>query len=164
MAIACRRSGSTAGEPGVNAAKNAGATAASARPVDHLAPGELAEGSQEAFSLKLPRDLHIDRTFAGAVYASGPLSVHPLVQYFRARLAEGSLREGPTSAMFEHVKVPGKPAVELSLRVMSAPGGSRVEIVDATPPPMPNLPDEAARWRHVGLTPDGKLADPKHLE
>ena len=42
--------------------------------------------------------------------------------------------------------------------------GTKVELFDSTPPPLPDLPDEQARWKAVGLTPDGKILDPKHLE
>jgi hypothetical protein len=39
-----------------------------------------------------------------------------------------------------------------------------LDVRDITPLPVPDLPNETARWRQVGLTPDGKLADPTHLE
>ena len=45
---------------------------ASAVPVDHLATGELLEGSAKAFGLVLPRGVRIDAAFSDVVYASGP--------------------------------------------------------------------------------------------
>jgi hypothetical protein len=60
--------------------------------------------------------------------------------------------------------VEGQPGRELLVRIATAPGGSSVEIRDSTPTPASALPDEASRWRQVGLTPDGRLADPSHLE
>jgi hypothetical protein len=132
--------------------------------VDHLAPDELIEGSQAAFGVLLPRALALKASFVKVVYASGPPSVHALAQYFRARLEGGNMREGPQAATFEHVRVRGKPGVELLVRITRGIEGASVEIRDSTPPVVPALPDEAARWRQVGLTPQGRLADPTHLD
>jgi len=132
-------------------------------PVDHLAPGELVEGTEHAFGLTFPRDLRIDRTFAQVVYASGEVGIHPLVKYFRARLQGGALDEEDTSATFNHVRAPSVPQRELSIRIAQAIGNRvRAEIRDSTPPAAPDLPDEAARWRNVGLTPQGKVLEPVH--
>jgi hypothetical protein len=133
-------------------------------PVDHLAPGELVEGTEQAFGVKLPRGMHIEAAFVDVVYAQGPALLHPAVEYFRARLRDGGLHEGERAAMFEHVHVPGKPGVELSLRVEPATGGLRVVLRDTTPAVLPVLPDDGARRRAVGLTPEGRLLDPTHLD
>jgi hypothetical protein len=138
--------------------------AASAAPSDHLAPGELREGSQRAFGVALPSALRVKGSFVDVVYAGGPASVHALVQYFRARLEDGTMREGPAAATFEHVKVRGKPGLELLVHIANGADGASVEIRDSTPPPAPALPDEPSRWRQVGLTPQGRLADPSHLD
>jgi hypothetical protein len=53
---------------------------------------------------------------------------------------------------------------ELAIRIVNAMGGASVEIRDATAPQAVTLPDEAARWKKVGLTPEGRLADPHHLD
>ena len=131
---------------------------------DQLAPGELLEGASKAFGIALPRDLHVDGAFTDVVYASGPLGVHPLVEFFRARLDGGSLREGPQAATFEQVRVPGKPEMELLVHITQQGLGCRVDLRDTTPHVFPVLPDDSARWRQVGLTPQGKLADPTHLD
>jgi len=135
-----------------------------ATPVDQLAPGELVEGPEEAFGVKLPRDLKVERRYPDTVYASGPMNVHALVEYFRPRLRDGALREGKDAATFEHVHVPGQPGLEARVHIVVGLGATRVEIANVTPPPMPDLPDEAARWRQVGLRPDGKVLDPTHLD
>jgi hypothetical protein len=133
-------------------------------PVDHLAPGELVEGTVHAFGLVLPRVLNVDATFAQAILASGEVGVHPLTKYFRARLQGGTLDETDMTATFEHVRVPAAPDRELRVHVGRTPRGADVEIRDTTPPPAPNLPDEAARWRAVGVTPDGRLIAPTHID
>jgi hypothetical protein len=139
----------------------AGGTAA---PVDHLAAGELAEGTERAFGLTLPRGLAVTSDFVQVVNASGRLTVHPVVQYFRARLEGGDLREGAASATFEHVAVRGKPGVELSVHIDASIAGVRVQMRNTTPVPAPNLANDAERLKHVGLTPKGGFLDPTHLD
>ena len=133
-------------------------------PVDHLAPGELLEGPDHAFGIALPRGLKIDATFATVVYASGALAVDPLVHYFQGHVQDGDLRQGPTSATFNNVRALGGNGPPLAIHVVFVRERVDVEISDETPPVLPQLPDEAARWKRVGLTPDGRLADPTHLE
>ncbi len=133
-------------------------------PADHLAPDELVEGSQKALGVGLPRDLEITHSFVDVVSATGPVSVHALVQYFAARLEGGNLREGKEAATFEHVHARGVPEPELLVRIASVLGGSRLEIHKVPHLPAPTLPDEASRWRQAGLTPQGKLIDPMHLD
>jgi hypothetical protein len=135
-----------------------------APPVDHLAPGELLEGSEHAYGLTLPQGLHVDYTFASEVMASGQVALHPLVQYFQARLKGGGLREGATSATFEDVKAASDGGPPLTIHITHVRDSVRLYIRDTTPPPGTALPDEAARWKHVGLTPSGRISDPTHLE
>ena len=145
-------------------ASPAASAAPSSTPVDHLAPGELVEGAQHAFGLVLPRDVPIEREQPGSVRAIGPASVHSLVKYFRPRLVESQVTEGDAFALFEQVKLSGKPGAVFRIRITALPPrGTLVEVDDVTPPPVPDLPDEAARWRQVGLTPQGKVLDPTHL-
>ncbi len=133
-------------------------------PVDHLANGELLEGTEQAFGMNLPRGVHVDEAFADTVYASGMVPLHALAQYLEARLQGGDLREGEAAATFERTQLPGRPGRDLLVRMSKAGQTVHLEIHDTTPPPLPNLPDEKARWRAVGLTPDGHLADPTHLD
>jgi hypothetical protein len=164
LAGACRRSepATDGQDPTANGAGSAPARLAS--PADHLAPGELLEGPEQVFGVALPREVKLRESFVDVAYASGPAAVPALVQYFRARLEDGALREGPGAATFEHVKVRGKPGADLTVRITPAPSGANVEVRDTTPPRLPPLPDEAARWKQVGLTPEGRLADPRHLD
>jgi hypothetical protein len=151
--------------PDLLAADGGPAAEASATPIDRLAPGELVEGTDEAYGLKLPRGLDVTSRFAPVVYASGRLPVHPVVDYFRARLQGGDLREGPTSATFQHVLVRGgTPDRELSVRIAETIAGVTVEMRNTTPPHIPEMPNDAERLKRVGLTPQGAFLDPKHLE
>jgi hypothetical protein len=133
-------------------------------PADHLAPGELLEGADDAFGLTLPQKLRVDSAFAQVVYASGTVAVHPLASYFSARLQGGNLREGDMAATFEHVHVPTRPERELAVHIAGIGQMARVEIRDTTPPQIPALSDERARWKRVGTTPQGHLLDPTHLD
>lgn len=137
------------------------ATASSEQPpVDHLAPDELLEGTQVALGVTLPRDLRLEGAFDNAAYARGTASVHSLVQYFRARLHDGGLREGETSATFEHVHAPARPGHELNVHIGTTLGGVRVELRDTTPAIPLSAADDEARLRQVGLTRDGRWIDP----
>jgi hypothetical protein len=133
-------------------------------PVDHLAPGELVEGDERAFGVVLPRDVRVERAIGDWVLAQGQVAIHPLTKYLRARLEGGSLDENDTFATFDHVHIPGRPGREFRVHIGQAPQGTRIEMHDITPPPAPDLPDEAARWKQVGLTPKGKILDPSHFE
>ena len=162
LAAACRGASPVADAP-APAASAAAVAAQAARPVDHLAPDELLEGTDKAFDVTLPRGLRIDGAFSDDILTSGPFAVHPLAEYFRAHLQGGDLREGSVSATFDHVTAPGKDR-PLSVHITKVFDSARVEIQDVTPPPIPQLPDDAARWKRVGLTPSGRVLDPTHLD
>jgi hypothetical protein len=133
-------------------------------PGDHLATGELLEGTEHAYGLTLPRGVKVDETFGDVAYASGPVALHPLVDYFRARLHDGDLREGEGSATFTHVTAPGKPEPLLTIHVATSRDVVRIEIRDETPPVLAPLPDDPSRYKRAGLTPSGRILDPTHLD
>jgi hypothetical protein len=160
---ACHRS-SAPEDMRAPAASAAAVRVAAPVPADHLAPGELLEGTDTAFDVTLPRGLHVDGRFVDLVLAGGPFSVPQLVGYFRAHVQSGDLSEGPASATFDHVTAPGHPNRPLSVHILKAGDGAHVDIRDVTPPKVAPLPDETARWKNVGLTPNGRLVDPTHLD
>jgi hypothetical protein len=160
---ACHRS-SPAGETPTAAASAAAVRETPSVPADHLAPGELLEGKDKAFDVILPRGLQVDGRFADEVMASGPVALHPLVAYFQAHVQSGGLSEGATSATFDRVMAPDKPERLLSVHMVKVGDGVHVDIRDVTPLKVPPLPDEPARWKQVGLTPNGRLLDPTHLD
>jgi hypothetical protein len=160
--VACHRSSPTENSP-APAASAAAVRIAQPIPADHLAPGELLEGTDKAFGVPLPRGLHVDGVFVDLVMTSGPFSVPQLVGYFRAHLQSGDLSEGPASATFDHVTAPGHPERPLSVHILKSGDGAHVDIRDVTLPKGVPLPDETARWKAVGLTPNGSLIDPTHL-
>jgi len=140
------------------------ADTATARPPDHLGADELLEGPDKAFGLALPRGSQIQSKFPDSVTATTVAHVAPLVAYVRARVREGTLSKGTTSATFEHVRIPGDPSHEYRVRLREPSGqGTTIAVDDTTPPPDPGGTQEE-RERALGLTKDGKIADPTHLE
>jgi hypothetical protein len=141
-------------------------SAASALPVDRLAPGELVQGDQKVFAIVLPRDMKVDQALPDVTYASGPIGASDLANYVRARVRDGVVTVGATATVFDKVRANDDPSRLLFIRIFSGPmgRGARMEVRNVTPPPLPNLPNEAERWKQMGLTPDGKILDPTHLQ
>jgi hypothetical protein len=155
-------SGGTAGAASGGAPEVAGSSAVT--PADHLAPGELVEGTEQAFGLTLPRGFVVDSRLPGVVSASGAAAIKPLVTYLRDRLEGGSIRQDDASTRMVHVKPRGQPGPVLDIYVAPVLGKTLLQ-VSLEPEVAPStLPDEPSRWKAVGLTPDGKLLDPKHTE
>jgi hypothetical protein len=122
------------------------------------------EGHETAFGVPLPRGVLVEERYVDTVHASGPMPVRALVRYFQARLKGGSLREGEAAATFEHVSQPGAPDAELLIHVEATVAKTRIDITSFHHYEAAKLPDEPARWRSVGLSPNGKVLDPTHLE
>jgi hypothetical protein len=140
--------------------------APTAPPRDHLVPGELIEGTEVAFGLKLPRNTTIESTFPQQIIARCKAKATDVANYIRPRVTMGTVSIGAASTSFERVQVPVNPGRELVIRVEneSFGSGSVITVRDVTPPPFnPNLTDEE-RWRQAGLKPNGGgNADPTHL-
>ena len=134
----------------------ASASVAPAPPVDHLATGELLEGTEKAFELWLPRGMRVDGAFVDVVYASGTVPSDALANYVRARVRDGKVVTGATGTVFDRVRIPAAPDVELAIYVRPAPQGSSIEIRNVT--------DENERWKAAGLKPGGGVLDPTHLQ
>ncbi len=157
LLFACHRNDDTA---------TSSTPAPSARPpLDRLAPGELVPGDTKAFSLVLPRDVKIDQAFNSVIFASGPVSASDLSNYVRSRIVGGNVSVGATATVFDQVKPADDPKLSLSIRIFPGPmgRGAHIEVRNVTPPPLPDLPSTAERWKQFGLSPDGRVLDPQHL-
>ncbi len=163
LLVACQRDDEV-----VMPAATAAPSASAAAPVDHLAPGELLEGSERAFELPLPRGVHVDGRFVDVVYASGDVPPDALANYVRARVRDGKAITGATGTVFDRVRIPAAPDTYLAIFVRPGPTQpattSVLEIRNVTEPKAPSLPDEDSRWKAAGLKPGGGMLDPTHLQ
>jgi hypothetical protein len=155
--------------PGCEKKETPAPTAESARPppvpVDRLLANELVEGKDKAFGLVLPKQVTISSQFKDMVVAQGEVQPDAVANYVRARVTDGKAVVGASQTLFEGVKAKSEPSRPLHISVTSQAGGrfTRVVVRDITPPPdLPGTPAE--KLRSMGLAPDGKLLDPKHLE
>ncbi len=156
---ACRRASDTHDEPGPTAST-------SAKPVDHLAPGELAPGKDEAFGLPLPRGMEVKARFPGKVHARGKLAPEDVANYVRERVIVRYVELGAAATIFPRVTIKNGPKDRLfTIEVERAPGGTTLIISDSTPLPKPPVEmTEAQLMQRAGLTPDGKVKNLKDLE
>jgi hypothetical protein len=138
-------------------------------PSDHLAAGEIAEGHDKAFALPLPRASTIAMRFPGTIHVTSSLAPEQLSNFIRPRVKSGKMVVGATMTTFEDVIVPAEPTRHMTIEIRpGAPmSGTKSQMVvkDVTPAPAPD-PNEsqAERRRKAGLTPDGKLIDPQHMQ
>jgi hypothetical protein len=139
---------------------------ASAGPRDRLAPGELAEGPEKALSLPLPRAARVVRSYRDEVHVSSSAAPEEVANFVAARVKSGKRIVGATMTTFEDVVVPASPKTHLSIEIRAgAPGEGRSTMLvrDVTVGPPANIaPDDA--WKKAGMTPDGRLLDPKHTQ
>ena len=148
--------------------KTEDATRTEAPPPDRLAPGELVESSERVFGLPLPRGSRIAARFATAVHIRCTATPEQLANFVRNRVAEGQVTPGTASTRLENVipRDDKTKRLQIDVRSLRSGDGNRSEMIvhDTTPPPDdPKLTVEQ-RWHKAGMTPDGKLLDPKHLE
>jgi hypothetical protein len=141
---------------------------AEAAPPDHLAPGELVEGSERAFGLPLPRASRVAARFADSAHVTSTATPEQLANFVRTRVKEGTVTQGTTSTKVENAipRDDKNKRISIEVRSLRSGNGNRSEMVirDTTPPPFDPSLTEDQRWEKAGITPTGKLIDPKHLE
>jgi hypothetical protein len=137
-------------------------------PPDRLAPGELVEGSEKAFGLPLPRVSRISARFQTSVDITSTATPEQLANFVRARVKDGKVTQGTSSTRLDDVVPRDDKNKRLSIEVrpLRTGNGTRSEMVvrDTTPPPGDPSLNEEQRWKKAGMTPDGKLLDPKRVE
>jgi hypothetical protein len=138
------------------------------KPPDHLAPNEVAEGKERAFGIPLPVVARVLARFEKTVHIVSPLTPEELVNFVRVRVKDGKTTAGTAGTHLAEVVPLGSPQMRVSIEIRSkrTEDGMRSEMIveDTTPiASEPGLTDEQ-RWKKAGLTPDGKVADPKHLQ
>jgi hypothetical protein len=146
-----------------NASASQPAVASAPTPVDRTAPNEVAEGTDDAFGLKLPRYMRITARFSDSLFAEGPLAPERVANYVRQRVSAKHVDTGPAKTVFTGAEPKGQPGKALRVEVLARPGSTQIMVRDETQaPPDPNMTPED-HMRAVGLKPDGTPLDPTHL-
>jgi hypothetical protein len=134
-------------------------------PPDHLAPGELIEGTEKIFALPVPRAMKVSWSFKDRGLAEGQVEPERVANFVRARVHEGKISVGASSTVFEDVRHTAEPLRLLRIRIERVRGKCQLEVLDVTPPqPGPDPGSDEARWRNAGFTPQGKPLDPLHMQ
>jgi hypothetical protein len=138
---------------------------AQAKPLDRLAPDELAVGNAQVWGFAVPRDMRIEHRYVETTHLVGPVKPDALANYVRDRVVVSHVEIGAGRTVFPDARIKGGAADHIyELDVIPEPGQTRLLIRDTTPPKItPGLTD-AERWRQAGLTPEGRPLDPKKFE
>lgn len=149
------------GSPGSALSTNPSAN----RPVDRLAPDELAAGNAEVWGFVVPREMQVEHRYREATHLIGPVKPDALANYVRERVVVSHVEIGAARTIFPDARIKaGKADRVYEFDVIPEPGITRLIIRDTTPPKIqPGLTD-AERWRQAGLTPEGRPLDPKAFE
>jgi hypothetical protein len=140
-------------------------SASGAKPLDRLAPGELAVGDGDVFGLPVPREMHVLGRAKDSAILIGEVSPDALARYVRDRVVVSHVEMSPERTVFPDAKIKEGPAERL-YRIELVPEYrlTRMTVKDVTPiAPKPGLSD-AERWRRAGFSPDGRPIDLKRLE
>jgi len=133
-------------------------------PVDRVTPGELAEGTERAFGLPLPRVMVVRGRFVDSFVGEIDQPPARVANFIRQRVSADRVVTGPSKTVFPRAIVLGQPGVELAIQVIGHGGSTELRIDNLSLVKMtPGLTEEE-RWRRAGLKPDGTLLDPTHLQ
>lgn len=131
--------------------------------VDHLLPGELAEGKERALGLALPRDLRVVRSFQQSVVARGRVNPEALTDYVRRRVSASAVETSLERTTFARVHVNSEPpGKQVKIDIVRDEEATMLLIEDTTPPEQTPGLSEEERWRRAGVNPQNPL-DPSKL-
>jgi len=135
------------------------------KPIDRLAPDELAAGNAEVWGFVVPREMLVEHRYKEVAHLVGPVTPDALANYVRERVLVSHVEIGAARTIFPDARIKAGAADRVyELEVIPEPGITRLVIRDTTPPKIqPGLTD-AERWRQAGLTPEGRPLDPKAFE
>jgi hypothetical protein len=131
--------------------------------LDRLLPGELAEGTQRAMGLTVPRDMSFERVFDDSAVARGRVGAEALAHYVRQRVDAATVEIGAARTLFPRAHVKGQPPEKtVRIEVVRDVDTTVLYLRDTTPPTIAPGLTEDERWRKEGVIP-GKPFDPKAL-
>jgi hypothetical protein len=138
-----------------------------AKPIDHLARGELAPGDDTLDGLVLPRGMRVSAHFADTANAVGPMPPEDVANYLREHVDAQHVELGAVGTVFPAVRIKGGDQSKVfRIEVRGAGSGTEIVMRDVTPqPPVARDPglSEEERWRRAGLKPNGVPIDQGHL-
>lgn len=134
-----------------------------AKPVDRLAPGELAAGEGQVFGLAVPKGMTVKASVADSALLEGNVPPESLANYVRDRVDVAHVEIGVARTVFPSARIRGGAADRTyEIEVVAGNGTpTRLVVRDVTPHGRngpPEMTDEE-RWRQAGRTPDGKPLD-----
>ncbi len=136
----------------------------SAKPVDRLTPGELAEGNVNAFGIPVPRGMRLDANFADAAHIVGTARAEDVANYVRERVQVERVEIGAARTVFPQAYVKGDPSKRVfRIEVIADGPTTRLVIRDLTRPPAEQGLSEEERWRKAGFSPTGQPLNPREL-
>lgn len=128
-----------------------------ARPLDRLAPGELAPGLVQVFGFVAPRELQLERRFPDAAHLAGTVRAEAVANYVRQRVETERVEIGAARTVFPAARIKGGPPDRIfRIEVVQDGPTTRLVLRDITPPPTTEGLTEEERWRRAGIGPDGK--------
>lgn len=105
------------------------------KPVDRLAPDELAAGNAEVFGFVVPREMQVEHRYKEATHLIGPVKPDALANYVRERVVVSHVEIGAGRTIFPAARIKaGAPDRVYELDVIPEPGITRLIIRDTTPP------------------------------
>ena len=105
------------------------------KPVDRLAPDELAAGNAEVFGFVIPREMQVEHRYKEATHLIGPVKPDALANYVRERVVVSHVEIGAARTIFPNARIKAGPADRVyELDVIPEPGITRLIIRDTTPP------------------------------
>lgn len=131
--------------------------------LDRLLPGELAEGTERAMGLVVPRGMRFERIFNDSAQARGRVGAEALANYVRQRVDAATVEIGAARTLFPRAHVKGQPNEKtVRIEVIRDVDSTVLYLRDTTPPTIEPGLTEDQRWRKEGIVP-GKPFDPKAL-
>jgi hypothetical protein len=143
------------------------ATAATAvsMPLDHVPNGELAEGTEVAYGIKIPFGFHISSRFEKEITVIGDVPIDKTEKYIAAHVGGGKKFDYNGNYGYRGVRAPSAPDTPLDIDISKYRFGTMIRIRDMTPmPPPPTGLSPEEIMKGAGFDKNGKLLDKSKME
>ena len=136
------------------------------KPLDRLAPGELAPGTNRVFGFEVPEGMVVRGQFFEVAYLQGSVAPDALANYVRQRVVVDHVEIGAARTVFPYARIKDGPADRFfQIEVIAGTRHTELVLRDVTPKQKPpeTVSDEE-RWRRAGRRPDGRPFDITELK